>query len=302
MFDLNKRLRDEQKKEDDLEKQIREWKIKSRKRPISEELNQPRIKRHRKNDSHHYIEDLAEDQLPKCNTNRDDYDEGVEQAIDAAITACETSYDAGEDTGTTVAKGDTPTDATKTGQDSSYDAGDGPDVDSSHDTGKHTDTMVDEGGSTTIDADRLDGDSSCGAGADTDIMGTEGDTTPDAERRILEEIKIVNTFRNMAKKMKPQSKLRVKRLQEGQNMSRKVTNQRALAGKTLKRFIDRMIDEIPEMRVKEEVRNKQKQRQHRDTPAIPCLEEECMNMLSGMTLYQGAQRLERMNEQNQQEW
>ena len=95
-------------------------------------------------------------------------------------------------------------------------------------------------------------------------------------------------FRTMPRVMKKSSmKAGVKRLQEGPKNAKKKVEQRSLAGKTLRKLIARLTNEIPEVKIGEEVKRKQRldiKMRKKEEPSSS-LEEDCLTLLSGMSLY-----------------
>ena len=99
----------------------------------------------------------------------------------------------------------------------------------------------------------------------------------------------VCAFRTMAKKMKSSRKEGVKRLQEGPKRARETEDQKKMTKKLLRKLVERIAREIPEIKIGEEVRRMQKMDRKASPPpkrshaTIP--EEECLAMLGGMTIY-----------------
>ena len=95
-------------------------------------------------------------------------------------------------------------------------------------------------------------------------------------------------FRTMPRMIK-MMKSSMKRLQVGPKNAKKKVEQKSMAWKTLRKLITKLTNEIPEMKIGEEVRRKQrldvKMRKKEETS--PSLEEDCLTLLSGMSLYQG---------------
>ena len=94
----------------------------------------------------------------------------------------------------------------------------------------------------------------------------------------------------MAKKMKTSGKEGVKRLQEGPRRARQPVAQRMMTGKMLRKLVDKLSKEIPEMKMGEEVRRMQRMEIRSMTPsqrrtAASPKEEECLAMLGWMTIY-----------------
>ena len=89
--------------------------------------------------------------------------------------------------------------------------------------------------------------------------------------------------------MKSSMKVGIKRLQEGPRNTKKKDDQRSLAGKTLRKLIDRLNSEIPEVMIEEETKRKQRLElkiKKKEKPSSS-QEEDCLTLLSGMSLYQG---------------
>ena len=93
LSELSKVIREEQKKEDDLEKVIRAWKTQSRKRPGNETNCQPVQKRQRIADMDYHncegsIEHLFNNNSSSIEDNASRHDYMEELAIEEAIRAC----------------------------------------------------------------------------------------------------------------------------------------------------------------------------------------------------------------------
>ena len=91
--DMAKMIREEQRKEDDLEKMIREWKKQTKKRPAGENSEQPRNKRTRLENTRRSYEGSREHLFATNSPISDSvsrYDERVEIAIDEALRICDT--------------------------------------------------------------------------------------------------------------------------------------------------------------------------------------------------------------------
>ena len=69
-----------------------------------------------------------------------------------------------------------------------------------------------------------------------------------------EDTNTVCDFRTMAKKMKSFGKEGVKRLQEGPKRARETENQKKMTKKLLRKLVERIAKEIPEIKLGEEVR------------------------------------------------
>ena len=82
-----------------------------------------------------------------------------------------------------------------------------------------------------------------------------------------EDIKNICDFRAMAKKMKSSRKEGVKRLQEGPKRARQAVAQRTMTGKMLRKLVDKLANEIPEMKIGEEVRRIQRMERRPMTPS-----------------------------------
>ena len=110
------------------------------------------------------------------------------------------------------------------------------------------------------------------------------------ENKDVEKDSNFNDFRTMPRMMmKSSMKAGVKRLQVGPKKAKKMLDHRTLTGKTLRRLIDRLRTEIPEVRIGEETRRKQnleRKVMQKEKPSSS-QEEDCLTLLSGMSLYQG---------------
>ena len=99
----------------------------------------------------------------------------------------------------------------------------------------------------------------------------------------------VCAFRTMARKMKSSRKEGVKRLQEGPKRAREAEDQKKMTKYVMRRLVERLAKEIPEIQMGEEARKMQKMergavpppKMSRDTGQ----DEECLAMLGGLTLY-----------------
>ena len=79
-----------------------------------------------------------------------------------------------------------------------------------------------------------------------------------------------------------------KMMKSSKNAKKKV-EQKSLTGNTLRKLITKITNEIPEMKIGEEVRRKQRLevKMMKKEETSPGLEEDCLTLLCGMSLYQG---------------
>ena len=104
--------------------------------------------------------------------------------------------------------------------------------------------------------------------------------------------KNVCDLRNMTKMIKSSRKDGVKRLQKGPRRAREATAQRKRTGNILRKLVERISQEIPEIKMGEETRRKhrEKSKNMRDRQRDASSHEECLAMLGDMTIYKKATR------------
>ena len=104
-----------------------------------------------------------------------------------------------------------------------------------------------------------------------------------------EASKNVCAFRIMARKMKSSRKEGVKRLQEGPKRAREAEDQKKMTKYVMRRLVERLAKEIPEIKMGEEARKMQKMERRTVPPPkmshATSQDEECLAMLGGLTLY-----------------
>ena len=120
------------------------------------------------------------------------------------------------------------------------------------------------------------------------VMGEHVDENPFDDDEDIN--KYVCDFRTMAKMIKSSRKDGVKRLQEGPRRAREATAQRKRTGNILRKLVERIAQEIPEIKMGEETRRKHKEKSKnmRDRQRDVSSHEECLAMLGDMTIYKKA--------------